>query len=289
MIDSLRTAVGWRTISGRRPANQDAVLTARLEDGRELIAIADGMGGHKAGEVASERALQTILAALQRGCSLGAAVAEANTAVYRAAQENAAWRGMGTTVVVLLRSAHSYEIASVGDSRAYRVSASGIEQITRDHCLMAEALAAGGMSAEAVRHSRWRNALTRSIGTDATVEVDVFGPFELAQTHTVLLCTDGLHGTVSDSVMRRHLADISDPAAAAQRLVEEAYRNGSSDNITVAVLAFGQPAPTLNVVPRRREGTPMPQTTPRRYPIVLTAPPSERNRSWLQRLLTLFS
>lgn len=285
--EALRSAVGWRTISGRRPLNEDAVLAASLPDGRELVAVADGMGGHNAGEVASERALQAILAALQKGHTLESAVAEANKSVFQAAQENAAWSGMGTTVVALLRNQTSYQIASVGDSRAYRVTSTGIQQITRDHRLLAEALAAGGGSAEAVRHSRWRNALTRSIGADASVEVDVFGPFDLSQTQSALLCTDGLHGVVADAVIQRCLQEAADPAAAAQRLTEEAYRNGSSDNITVAVVAFGQRPRAVAAPPQRREGTPLPST--RRYPIILTAPPTAREPSWLQRLLTLFS
>jgi len=244
------------------------------------------MGGHQAGEVASRRALETLVIALRIGHTLSEAVAEANEAVFQAAQHNPEWNGMGTTVVALLRSDKSYEIANVGDSRAYRITAVGIQQVTNDHCLLAEAAAAGGASAEAVRNSRWKNALTRSLGADRSVEVDVFGPFDLRMPHMVLLCTDGLHGVVTDDTIAQCLSEFEDAEEAALQLTEEAYRKGSSDNITVAVMRFGDAPPVGTGTQSHPEGVPVQR--PVGMPRVI-AKPSPHDQSFLQRLRVHFS
>lgn len=231
---------GCYTESGRRPVNQDAVLAVRLADGRELVAVADGMGGHSAGEVASASALETLRARLKEGVDLRGAVTAANATIHAAAAANPAWHGMGTTLVAMLRSGSSYEIANVGDSRAYRITAATVSQITADHSVMAEALRESGVAPEEMVHSRWRNALTRALGTEADVDVDVFGPFEIREPHAVLLCTDGLHRSTSEDVLRQHVADAEDAWKAARELAAEAYRNGSSDNISAAVVLFGE-------------------------------------------------
>lgn len=248
---------GCYTESGRRPVNQDAVLAVRLADGRELVAVADGMGGHSAGEVASRTALETVWARLRDGVDLRGAVTAANATIHAAAATNPAWSGMGTTLVAMLRSGSSYEIANVGDSRAYRITAAAVSQITADHSFMAEALRESGNVSDEIVQSRWRNALTRSLGTDAEVDVDVFGPFEIREPHTVLLCTDGLHRSVSDDVLRQHVAGSEDAWTVARDLAAEAYRNGSSDNISAAVVVFGEsdvrlspPAPPQPPSPR---------------------------------------
>jgi len=233
---------GWHTSVGRRSSNEDAVIAGVLADGRELIAVADGMGGHKAGEVASQSALETILNALKSGRSLKDAVADANAALFAAARQNPNWSGMGTTVVALLRDGDHYHIANVGDSRAYRVTEHEVEQITADHSFLAEATSSGALSIEDASRSRWRNALTRAVGTDHTLDVDVFGPFDAGAPHAIVLCSDGLYNSVSDETLRGAVALSPDPQTAALHLTEEAYRNGSSDNITVAVVVFGAAA-----------------------------------------------
>jgi protein phosphatase len=237
-MGAIPAAAGWHTVPGRRPSNEDAVLAGVLPDGRELAAVADGMGGHKAGEVASQTALEMMLAGLKAGRSLQDAVTAANTALYAAAQQNPEWAGMGTTLVALLRDGNQYQIANVGDSRAYQVSEGGVDQITSDHSFMAEAVSAGEMTLEDAKRSRWRNALTRAVGTEAELEVDVFGPFDASRPHAVVLCSDGLYGSVSAEALQRCLQASPDPQAAAHRLIDEAYRNGSSDNISVAVIVF---------------------------------------------------
>ncbi|HET9440074.1 MAG TPA: protein phosphatase 2C domain-containing protein [Longimicrobiales bacterium] len=275
------TATGWRTMAGRRAANQDAVFAGRLADGRELLAVADGMGGHKGGEVASQRTIETVVAGLQQGHALRDAVRAANDVVRAAAQENPAWEGMGTTLVALLRSGERYQIANVGDSRAYLVNDDGIRQLTADHSFMAEALAARKMSAEEVKRSRWRNALTRAIGTEEQVEVDMFGPFDVSAPHVVLLCSDGLHGAVSDEAMRRCVSEMSNLSLAAERLANEAYGNGSKDNISVAIMRFGAGVTVAARSPQAAAWQPKPTR--------LIIGPEERHRSLLQRVFTLFT
>jgi protein phosphatase len=205
----------------------------------------------------------------------------ANDVVRSAAHENPAWEGMGTTLVALLRSGERYQIANVGDSRAYIVTDDGIRQVTADHSFMAEALAARKMSAEEVKRSRWRNALTRAIGTEEHVDVDIFGPFDVSEPHVVLLCSDGLHGTVSDEAIRRCVSEMSSLSLAAERLANEAYGNGSKDNISVAIMRFGAGV--------RAAARPPQAATWQAQPVRLIIGPEERQRSLLRRVFTLFT
>jgi PPM family protein phosphatase len=275
------------TVAGRRSSNQDAVMSVTLVDGRQLVAVADGMGGHRAGEVASKRALEALVAGLQGGDSLVDAVKKANQVVHVAAQENADFAGMGTTIVALLRSENRYHIANVGDSRAYRVTPSAVLQITRDHSVTAEAIASGHITPEEARNSRWKNALTRAIGTDADIDVDIFGPFDAAQPHRVLLCSDGLHGSISQPTIQQHLSNGVDVFRAAERLADEAFRNGSSDNISAAVVVFEgerSAAPAQKRVPNETS-----VRSSANYRVILMPEPNQiKQRSWLSRFFSLF-
>jgi protein phosphatase len=225
--------------------NQDAVLAVRLADGRELVAVADGMGGHSAGEVASQRALETVWTQLKAGADLRSAVIAANAAVHAAAAGNPGWSGMGTTLVAMLRAGNTYEIANVGDSRAYRITHDAVSQITTDHSFVAEAMRESRFATDEITRSRWRNALTRSLGTEPDVNVDCFGPFDAGERHVVLLCSDGLYRTLSDDMLQQHVARADDPWAAARSLAAEAYENGSADNISAAVVLLGDDATRL--------------------------------------------
>lgn len=232
-------SVGYATDRGLRPSNQDAVVAVVLPDGREVVAVADGMGGHAAGEVASATALSALVDALHRGAGLEAAYRAADEAVRSAVERDPALDGMGTTLVTLLREGNRYWIGNVGDSRAYRVSAAEIARLTRDHSFTEEAVRSGRMSEEEVARSPWKNALTRAIGTGDDVDVDVFGPFGGDEPHAVLLCTDGLHGAVPEEEIRACVVASGDTAAAAERLPALALRHGSRDNVTAALLDFG--------------------------------------------------
>jgi protein phosphatase len=238
-MPSIARAVACYTHAGRRRVNQDTVVAGELPGGRYLLAIADGMGGHSGGEVASTVAIETLLARLRAGAGLRAAFAAANAAVYREAATRPAARGMGTTLVALLQSGATYEIANVGDSRAYRIDAGGAHPLTLDHSFVAEAVRSGSMSAEQAAGSPWRNALTRAIGTEASIAVDVFGPLPVRDGEAVVLCSDGLYKQIEDAVLAEYLFATEDVDAAVHALAALAYRRGSDDNISLAVAEFG--------------------------------------------------
>jgi PPM family protein phosphatase len=228
------------TLQGRRPVNQDATAALALADGRYLVAVADGMGGHQAGEVASAMALEVLTRELSGGAGLRDAVVAANSAVYEHARENSAFSGMGTTMVAVLLDGGTYQVANVGDSRAYRVDLDGILQVTRDHSFASEAVQQKLMSSDEVARSPWRNALTRSLGTEASVEVDIFGPYEIAgPPHLVVLCSDGLYRAVGSDALWEALVTADDGDTAARTLSSLAYQNRSDDNISVALLECG--------------------------------------------------
>lgn len=273
MASQPRTAV--YTHRGRRRANQDAVLALTLPDGRELVALADGMGGQAAGEVASARTLEVLVRELEIGTSLEDAIRIANRAVYAEAVQDPERQGMGTTLVALLRSGNSYQVANVGDSRAYRIDAERMEQITGDHSFAADAVRTGSMSAADAAVSPWRNALTRAVGTDPEVEVDLFGPFGSAPPHAVLLCSDGLYKTLPDRVIADYVRSTEDVEAAVNGLSALAYRQGSDDNISAVAVEFDRfdrwlPAVTAPLpIDRQRpvsatEATPAPPPVARR-------------------------
>jgi len=230
----------WTHRGGRR-SNQDAAAALALGDGRELLAVADGMGGHLGGSVASRLALETLVARLRLGDDLVTAARAANRAVHRAARERPGCEGMGTTLVALLRSARAYEIVNVGDSRAYRVAGGRIEQITRDHSFLAEARERGELAAGEAERSPWRHAVTRAIGLEPEVEVDRFGPFRIGEPQLVLLCSDGLSNALAEDELLRELAPAADAEAAVERLGGAALAAAPADNVTAA-LARLEPA-----------------------------------------------
>lgn len=227
------------SVRGRRPSNQDAVIDVKLPDGRHLVAVADGMGGHRSGEVASAMALEVLARELRAGQGLHDAIAVANAEIFEESNRDLAHAGMGTTLVALLRTDAVYQIANVGDSRAYRIDDEGIRRISTDHSFAEEATSKALMGPEEIARSPWRNALTRSLGTQASVEIDVFGPFEIAgRSHTVMLCSDGLYRALSDEMTRHHLLSAPDPSSGAHTLVDLVLRHGGDDNISVAIVQF---------------------------------------------------
>lgn len=237
------------SVAGLRPYQEDSVITETLSDGRILVAVADGMGGHAAGEVASALALETLVASLEADQSLGEAFRLANRAVHAKSREPGK-QGMGTTMVAMLLAEDGFQMANVGDSRGYFLSGDEIRPLTEDHSFVAEAVKRGEPEEE-VLLSKWKDALTRSIGTSAEVEVDVFGPFEVEANTAVLLCSDGLYKTLTDTDLQDLFVRSGGPRGASQSLVSTAFERGSDDNITVAIAEFGE-------VPRERPAGTMP-------------------------------
>jgi serine/threonine protein phosphatase PrpC len=236
------------SIPGKRPYQEDSVFADVLGDGRTLVAVADGMGGHAAGEVASALALRTLQDALAEGRAIGDAFRLANERVHHMASEPGK-QGMGTTMVAVLVGGGEYHVANVGDSRAYLVSKNGIRQLTEDHSFVAEAMKRGQSKSEAMA-TPWRDALTRSIGTEPEVEVDVFGPFPLEGDAAFVICSDGLYKTLDEDDLRELFMQSGGPRGAAQAMVTAAFDAGSDDNISVAIAEYGQ-------VPREKAPTTM--------------------------------
>ena len=228
-----------------RTVNEDRALESLT-----LFAVADGMGGHAGGEVAAGLAIQALQAGFTRSPTtegLVAAVQDANRAVWEAGVENQALRGMGTTVVaaglVDMGDGDRLVLVNVGDSRAYRFHAGSLGQLSLDHSVAEELVARGELSeAEAAVHPH-RHILTRALGVGPSVEVDVWDIVPV-EGDRFLLCSDGLTNEVVPELIGSVLASISDPKAAAQKLVNLANESGGNDNITAVVLdvLVGEPA-----------------------------------------------
>ncbi|MDR2492318.1 MAG: Stp1/IreP family PP2C-type Ser/Thr phosphatase [Coriobacteriales bacterium] len=233
-------AFGARTDVGCvRTHNEDSLIVSP-----PLYAVADGMGGHAAGEVASEVAVQALAerapATLDKEL-LRQAVVHANNAIIDAARRGAGKPGMGCTLTAALLEGTKLLVAQVGDSRAYLLTSQGeLIQLTRDHSLVEELVASGQITRdEAAVHPK-RSIITRALGSVPDAEPDLF-ELDVLVGERVLLCSDGLSGMVSDETMSAILLKERDPQQAADALVEEARANGGLDNITAIVVVADDP------------------------------------------------
>ncbi len=232
-------------VGRKRPHNEDNMAYVIPKDpvamARKgaLFIVADGMGGHAAGEVASEIAVDTVSKAYYQDdsddvlTSLVYAIKRANTLIHQRAAENMLSSGMGTTcVAAVLRGSTAY-IANVGDSRAYFIHNGQVRQVSQDHSWVAEQVRAGLLTNDQARSHAQRNVITRSLGTQPDVEIDTFAE-HLEIGDFVVLCSDGLSGLITDSDL---LAIVSQyqPQESVYHLVERANENGGPDNITVIV------------------------------------------------------
>jgi serine/threonine protein phosphatase PrpC len=237
----VRLVAGVATDVGRvREGNEDAFLVEP-----PLYAVADGMGGANAGEVASQLALQTI-GELQRsgGARLEDEVVAANGVVYPRATVEERLEGMGTTVTAAVASTAGVHLVHVGDSRAYLLRGGALRQLTRDHTLVDRMVEAGEITRDEADVHPHRNVLLRVLGTEPTVEVDAFD-VGLLEGDRLLLCSDGLSTMVTQSQITAILeATGGAPQDAADRLVRAANRAGGIDNITALVIDVveGEPA-----------------------------------------------
>jgi len=227
----------WATASHKgmiRNLNEDRVFPAGSgrAEGKALVMVADGMGGHVAGEVAAELAVQS--ASTVEG-SVAERVDFGNRAVYEAAARRPELAGMGTTLTLAEFSADGQvRFAHVGDSRAYLYRNDSLRQLTVDHTVVAEHLAAGRISAADVSGHPQRSMLTRALGLDPEIEVDTFTE-PLAVGDRFLLCSDGVTSMITDDDLAYALAAQS-PEEAAWLLVELSNRAGGHDNITAVVV-----------------------------------------------------
>ncbi len=242
----------------RRANNQDslAVVIAGSEDAwrrrGHLFSIADGMGAHAAGELASKLATDVLpqsyvkLLDTPAEDAIVTATQQANDQIHKRGQADPAFRGMGTTMTSLLLLPEGALVAHVGDSRAYRLRGDRYEQLTFDHSLVWEMRAAGQIPEGEVPDYIPKNIITRSLGPNPTVQVDLEGPFPVAHGDIFLLCSDGLSGPVKDKEMGAILSSMP-PSEAVRALVDLANLRGGPDNITVIVVRATGPAASENV------------------------------------------
>jgi protein phosphatase len=213
------------------------VLVARLDDGRVIAAVADGMGGLEAGGEASRRALEAIETGVRAGVGLEVSVHRAHQAVRQLAEHDEA----GSTVVAALIDEHGVEVAHVGDSRAYQLGPMGLVPLTTDHTVASEAAVQGELAGREVADSRWGRALSRSLGREGSFEVTTTMGTPVSAGGALILTSDGVHGVLGAEEMERIAADASDAGAAATALVEHALAQGATDNVSAVVVARATP------------------------------------------------
>ena len=222
--------------------NQDYVFMSKEPVGNlpNLFIVADGMGGHNAGDYASKVTVETMLAEMQSSFEKNPtlifrrAIEEANEVIRRRADEDKKLDGMGTTVVVASCMGRFLQVANVGDSRLYVVNRE-IRQITRDHSLVEEMIRMGGLDRADARNHPDKNIITRAVGAEDHVEPDFF-TVELREGDTVLMCSDGLTNMLEDEEIRMIISGARDLVEKAERLVEAANANGGRDNISVILI-----------------------------------------------------
>ena len=258
----MHLAVAARTDVGRiRKGNEDS-LHASANAYRGLFIVADGMGGHAAGEVASEMAVEMVshqladlndLQSPEAFRRVATALRAANRAVYERTRTERDKLGMGSTVSALLLSESRYIVGHVGDSRIYLVRDGQMRQLTKDHSLVQEQVDAGLLTPEQARRHPQSNVITRCIGMADEIEPDVFdGEAQLGDSY--LLASDGLTGMVDDRRIQQLLLSRAKPERIVDALIQEANVNGGNDNITaVVVRVLGAEATTTD-----REITPVP-------------------------------
>jgi protein phosphatase len=222
-----------------RSGNEDSYFC-----GRTVFAVADGLGGHQGGEVASAAAVEPLAALDGRELAspaeaaeaLAGAIAEANSAILAQAAGDPGLWGMGTTVTAAAVSGDHLQLAHVGDSRAYLFRDGSFDQVTTDHTVVGELVRRGRLTpAQAAVHPE-RSILTRAVGLDPRIPVDTPDPIDLRPGDQVLLCSDGLTEAVPDADIAGILSAQPDSHAACQALIDTANGNGGPDNITVVLL-----------------------------------------------------
>ncbi|MGQ0710907.1 MAG: Stp1/IreP family PP2C-type Ser/Thr phosphatase [Rhodoferax sp.] len=241
-----------RTDPGRaRENNEDSAV---FDENTALMVLADGMGGYNAGEIASGMATAFIKTELSRWLQeTGSAAAlrevrrameicveNANLSIFNAANSNAAYAGMGTTLVVGAFRADKLLVGHIGDSRCYRWREGQLQQITKDHSLIQEQIDAGLITEEQASQSNIKNLVTRAVGVDEMVLLEI-NEHQVQVGDWYLLCSDGLSDMVDDAAIARILAQGQDLSACAQALVDTANANGGRDNITVILSEVSDP------------------------------------------------
>jgi protein phosphatase len=243
IIASVQTDVGCV-----REANEDSGRHVRSSDPQiqalkgSLTIVADGMGGHASGEVASQMAVELISEFYYQdrtnstGEALKNAIEEASRQIYQTSLTDEKYFGMGTTLVALVLQNNTAFVAHVGDSRLYRLRGDDFQQITEDHSQVMEMVKYGIISREEAKNHDDKNVILRAMGTQPEVEAELTEPFAAEPDDTFLLCSDGLCDMLDDDEMRMILITSPDVHSACERLIAAAKERGGHDNITVGIV-----------------------------------------------------
>ena len=229
----------------KRNSNQDFVYASDQKVGRlpSLLIVADGMGGHAAGDLASRVCVETMVSSIEGSGQteaipiLAEAVQKANRAVLKKAAEKPVYAGMGTTIVAAVIDGNTLYVANVGDSRLYLIDDDRIDQITLDHSLVAEMVRSGRRSPEQMRNHPEKNIITRAVGGEENVKADFFD-VGLHKGDVVLLCSDGLTNLVTDPELLFEIAHSADRSACCERFIAMAKDRGAPDNVTAVLISI---------------------------------------------------
>lgn len=240
-------ASGNTDIGRKRKTNQDSLF---LGVGRKLFVVADGMGGHNGGDIASQMAVKVLPEFVEKNLSLepellvNNSIKETNLKIKEFGEAHTELVGMGTTIVTFYFKGQNIYVGNVGDSRGYLINQKKIYQLTRDHSLVQEKLIHGIYDREQAALDPQKNVLVRSVGFEDEIDVDVF-IYKVNKNDIFLCCSDGLHGKVSDEdILYLVNKYIPEPAAATQKsadlviraLIDQANENGGQDNITAIII-----------------------------------------------------
>ena len=231
-----------------RKMNQDAYDIQQLDRNTLLCVVCDGMGGAKSGNIASSLAVDVFSQEIQRCWTpnmewdkadqlIKSAVKLANFTVYDQAMQFEEFDGMGTTLVAALIRGRKVSVVNVGDSRAYRISQSGIRQITKDHSVVQMMVDRGELTAEMAKRYPGKNLITRAVGTESTVSCDVFRQ-ELSKGEYLLLCSDGLSNLLDDQEILFEVVHGVNKGRCCKRLLDIAVSRGAPDNVTCVLVSL---------------------------------------------------
>lgn len=223
-----------------RQQNQDSYACRRLNDGRVLAVVCDGMGGAKAGNIASSMAVNVFVEQLSKESGdwrerMQRAASQANTQVFQRAIQDEACAGMGTTIVAALVAGNEALILNEGDSRAYHINANGIVLVTRDHSYVEDLVASGKLTREEARNHPKKNLLTRALGAEPVLMADCFQK-SVAEGDYLLLCSDGLSNMVTEQELLYEVIHGQSDETCCQRLLDIALQRGAPDNVTAVLI-----------------------------------------------------
>jgi len=253
-------AVTDRGLNERRPLNEDSFLA---DSQRSIFSVADGVGGAEAGEVASKTAIEVLDEAFRHQVEGGdiedlmeLAIQRANASIHQMAQDHAKFAMMATTIVALHLKGNVATIGHVGDSRLYRLTPEGrLIRETEDHSVVEEEVRAGRMTAEQAANHPSKNVISRALGAENTVEVDL-KTIEVENGTEFLLCTDGITRHISDTELNKLLVEYGDLAALCAELKRRCYESGAEDNLTAVVVRFGAIIPAGQRIDESRQALP---------------------------------